>query len=107
MATSKTNIIANWVNTHPMQQFSTTKLANELGVSLPTLLSYIKANSHKFNKVKHGTYQVMATASVTEVSATTPENQIAPSIVINTSFLDTVEDSQDDDSVSAERPFEW
>lgn len=105
MTSSKTIAITNWVNTHPAQEFSTTKLAKELGVSLPTLLSYIKNNSHKFNKVKHGVYQVMAAATVTSINtATVNSNPIAQTVVIESSSYN---DDDNLETTTADRPFEW
>lgn len=104
MTSSKTIAITNWVNTHPAQEFSTTKLAKELGVSLPTLLSYIKNNSHRFNKVKHGVYQVMSAATLTYV---TP-NMIAQTVVIESSSLNNDDDNEQNlQTTTADRPFEW
>lgn len=105
MATAKTLAITNWVNTHPAQEFSTTKLAQELGVSLPTLLSYIKNNSHRFNKVKHGVYQVMAVATVATINA----SQMTPTVVIESSSVNNDDEDYNDDlqTTTADRPFEW
>jgi hypothetical protein len=63
MASAKQNAIRNWINEHVGETFSTVQLAKDLGISLPTLLSYIKNNEDRFSKVKHGAYRIEAVAT--------------------------------------------
>jgi len=56
---SKTPQIEQFINTHVNSTFSTKEMCELSGVSLPTLLNYIKANSERFELVSYGTYRIV------------------------------------------------
>lgn len=68
MAASKQNLIRDWADANVGETFSTVTLAKQLGISLPTLLTYLKAHSAQFAKASHGWYTVLST----EANATHP-----------------------------------
>lgn len=55
---SKTPQIEQFVNSHINSTFSTKEMCELAGVSLPTLLNYIKANPERFELVSYGTYRI-------------------------------------------------
>lgn len=91
MATAKQQAILDWINQHVDHTFSTVQLANDLHISLPTLLSFIKAHPHRFTRVKHGHYMVNAETTLTAFVEHTmdtverPSQAIVPVHVFNTS----------------------
>jgi len=56
---SKTPQIEQFINTHINNTFSTKEMCEQIGVSLPTLLNYIKANQNRFKLVSYGTYTIV------------------------------------------------
>lgn len=61
---AKRDSIEQYINTIIGATVTTKALTIATGCSLPTVLSYIKENSSRFEKVKRGTYTIRA-ASVT------------------------------------------
>lgn len=57
---SKQNDILNYVNTIVGATVSTTALCESCKCTLPTVLTFIKNNSSRFEKVKRGHYRVLA-----------------------------------------------
>lgn len=103
MATSKSQIIQNWVSNNVHTQFSTTKLAAELNVSLPTLLGFIKANPQFFKKIKHGTYEVIAYTAVTPAASANAQPMTQTVVISNSE----IEDDTNLQSNIVDRPFDW
>ena len=63
---SKTPVIEQFVNSNIGLTLSTKEMCERIGVSLPTLLNYIKANTERFELVSYGTYRIVtATNSAT------------------------------------------
>jgi hypothetical protein len=56
---SKTPQIEQFVNSNVNSTFSTKEMCDRIGVSLPTLLNYIKANTERFELVSYGTYRIV------------------------------------------------
>jgi len=56
---SKTPQIEQFINTHVNNTFSTKEMCEQIGVSLPTLLNYIRANQNRFQLVSYGTYTIV------------------------------------------------
>lgn len=55
---SKTPAIEAFVNANVGKTFSTKEMCEHIGCSLPTLLSYIKANAIKFTQTTYGSYLI-------------------------------------------------
>lgn len=55
---SKTPLINQFVNSNTNKIYSTKEMCKEIGVSLPTLLSYIKNNADRFELVQYGVYKI-------------------------------------------------
>lgn len=68
---SKQQSIEDYINTVIGATVTTSALATATKCSLPTVLSYIKNNSHRFEKVKRGTYTIKAAALASPVSSDT------------------------------------
>lgn len=66
--------ITEYIDTIIGATVTTKALTVATGCSLPTVLSYIKENSSRFEKVKRGTYTIRA-ASVTSITNTTNNTQ--------------------------------
>jgi hypothetical protein len=73
---SKQQVIEDYINTIIGGTVSTTALVQATNCSLPTVLSYIKNNPSRFEKVKRGTYLIKA-STVTSVSNTDTNDPIA------------------------------
>jgi len=56
---SKTPQIEAFVNTNTNSIFTTKEMCDRSGVSLPTLLSYIRSNSQRFELVSYGSYRIV------------------------------------------------
>jgi hypothetical protein len=56
---SKTPQIEQFVNSNLNNTFSTKEMCERIGVSLPTLLAYIKANAERFELVSYGSYRIV------------------------------------------------
>ena len=63
---SKTPIIQEFVNKNSGNIFSTKNMCKEIGVSLPTLLSYIKANPSMFTLTSYGVYKIESSIIASE-----------------------------------------
>lgn len=61
---SKTPIIQKFVSTNFNQTFSTKEMCAAIGVSLPTLLAFIKINPENFQSINYGVYRIVQTTSV-------------------------------------------
>lgn len=134
MAVSKQLVISNYIASNPGTTFNTVQLAQQLGVSLPTLLSYIKNHPADFAKVKHGWYsiaeqQIMGTftddgdyipapinpVELVTIIEDTPTSTAGPLVYIPNApipFPKTVETTTDETHVAdvqqtANRPFDW
>jgi excisionase family DNA binding protein len=66
---SKTPAIETFINTNTGKTFSTKEMCEQIGCSLPTLLSYIKSNSVKFTQTSYGSYLINS-----EITSTTTLN---------------------------------
>ena len=55
---SKTPLINEFINSNTNKIYSTKEMCKEIGVSLPTLLSYIKNNTDRFELVQYGVYNI-------------------------------------------------
>jgi predicted AAA+ superfamily ATPase len=60
---SKTPQIEQFVISNVNNTFSTKEMCDRIGVSLPTLLSYIKANPLRFELVSYGSYRIVMPAN--------------------------------------------
>jgi hypothetical protein len=63
---SKTPAIEAFVTSNVGKTFATKDMCEQIGCSLPTLLSYIKANPMKFTQTSYGSYLLN-----TDVTSTT------------------------------------
>jgi hypothetical protein len=57
---SKQKKIEEYINTIVGATISTTSLATSAGCTLPTVLTFIKNNPHRFTKVSRGRYTIVA-----------------------------------------------
>lgn len=64
---SKTPQIEQFINSNIGSSFTTKDMCVKAGVSLPTLLEYIKNNSYRFEGVKYGTYLIKPVSNSTSV----------------------------------------
>jgi hypothetical protein len=73
---SKHNQIMEFINNNVNTSFRTTQMAETVGCSLPTILSFIKNNPSRFNKTGHGIYTILpesqemsiSTSGISEIS---------------------------------------
>jgi excisionase family DNA binding protein len=66
---SKTPAIEAFVNANVGKTFTTKEMCEQIGCSLPTLLSYLKNNVMKFTMVSYGSYLINS-----DVTSTTTLN---------------------------------
>lgn len=57
---SKQVTIQNYIDANVNNVLTTTAICQACNCSLPTVLTFIKNNSFRFEKIKRGTYRVMA-----------------------------------------------
>jgi predicted AAA+ superfamily ATPase len=57
---SKTPLIQQFLSKNIGKTFSTKEMCQEIGVSLPTLINYIKSNSDQFVSAGYGVYTITA-----------------------------------------------
>ena len=57
---SKQHLIGQYVSQHEGETISTTELASNVGVTLPTVLTFIKNHPDQFEKVARGRYALRA-----------------------------------------------
>lgn len=71
---AKKDVIEQYINTIIGGTVTTKALCDATGCSLPTILTFIKNNASRFEKVKRGTYTIRAAAAtfVTNNTNTTP-----------------------------------
>jgi len=62
---SKTPLIQEFISMNNGNIFSTKEMCKEIGVSLPTLLAYIKNNSDNFSSVSYGVYKIEVNTQAT------------------------------------------
>lgn len=107
MASKKQQLIQTWIDSNIGTTFSTVQIAKDLGITLPTMLAFMKANSDRFVKVKHGWYQVCAAEvtsgdepafSVTDVVPSSPH--ITHMTLISSTASVISDDSDDTDCVN-------
>jgi len=55
---SKNPLITQFINSNTNKIYSTKEMCKEIGVSLPTLLSFIKKNADRFELVQYGVYKI-------------------------------------------------
>jgi len=55
---SKTPLIQEFISMNNGKTFSTKEMCKEIGVSLPTLLAYIKNNQDTFSSMSYGVYKI-------------------------------------------------
>ena len=55
---SKTPVIQEFINKNVNKVYSTKEMCAEIGVSLPTLLSFIKNNTNRFEQMQYGVYKI-------------------------------------------------
>lgn len=126
----KKDMIHNWMISHAGEDFSTTQLAKDLGVSLPTLLAYIKDNPNSVHKRGHGLYCVATTNAVVTTTAVAdlaahvdppiaaviggadlddaPGPQFIKTVLIQNNNETSIADEPINLATTAvERPFEW
>lgn len=96
MASAKQQLIANYMTENAGTTFNTVQLASQLGISLPTLLNYIKNNPTKFSKVKHGSYTIETEAPI--MGTFTENGDYIPAPVQTTVFVTVIEDDSTHDS---------
>jgi len=61
---SKTPVIQEFVTKNNDRIYSTKEMCAAIGISLPTLLAFIKNNSDKFTSVSYGVYKIVSVNSV-------------------------------------------
>lgn len=67
---SKTPAIESFVNANVGKTFTTKEMCEQIGCSLPTLLTYIKANAIKFTQTTYGSYLInSAVTSITTLDS--------------------------------------
>ncbi len=55
---SKTPVIQEFINKNVNKVYSTKEMCTEIGVSLPTLLAFIKNNTNRFEQMQYGVYKI-------------------------------------------------
>jgi predicted transcriptional regulator len=55
---SKAPLIQEFINKNVNKVYSTKEMCAEIGVSLPTLLSFIKNNTTRFEQMQYGVYKI-------------------------------------------------
>jgi predicted transcriptional regulator len=55
---SKAPLIQEFINKNVNKVYSTKEMCVEIGVSLPTLLSFIKNNTNRFEQMQYGVYKI-------------------------------------------------
>jgi predicted transcriptional regulator len=55
---SKTPVIQEFINKNVNKVYSTKEMCAEIGVSLPTLLAFIKNNTNRFEQMQYGVYKI-------------------------------------------------
>jgi hypothetical protein len=55
---SKAPVIQEFINKNVNKVYSTKEMCAEIGVSLPTLLSFIKNNTNRFEQMQYGVYKI-------------------------------------------------
>lgn len=74
---SKQQDIENYINTSVNTQISTKVIAQMCNCTLPTVLTFIKNNPHRFEKVSRGQYRILPLAAMHSViTNTTPAPQV-------------------------------
>lgn len=71
---SKQDQIKQFVETNVGREYRTIDIADQVGCSLPTILSFIKNNSTSFEKTGHGKYLIKAEAKTMTVSESSTDN---------------------------------
>lgn len=66
---SKQNDILNYINTIEGATVSTSALCKSCNCTLPTVLSFIKNNPSRFEKVARGQYRIMPTSASNVMTA--------------------------------------
>jgi len=61
---SKTPVIQEFVSNNNEKIYSTKEMCKAIGISLPTLLAFIKNNSEKFSSVSYGVYKIQSNTTV-------------------------------------------
>jgi len=62
---SKTPLIQEFISMNNGKIFSTKEMCKEIGVSLPTLLAYIKNNQDNFSSMSYGVYKIEVNTQAT------------------------------------------
>lgn len=76
---SKQDQIKQFIDNNVGNEYRTADLAEHVGCSLPTILSFIKNNAHRFEKTGHGKYFIKTeakTMTVSESSISDSEHEI-------------------------------
>ena len=55
---SKAPVIQEFINKNVNKVYSTKEMCAEIGVSLPTLLAFIKNNTNRFEQMQYGVYKI-------------------------------------------------
>ncbi len=55
---SKAPLIQEFINKNVNKVYSTKEMCAEIGVSLPTLLAFIKNNTNRFEQMQYGVYKI-------------------------------------------------
>ena len=55
---SKAPLIQEFINKNVNKVYSTKEMCAEIGVRLPTLLSFIKNNTNRFEQMQYGVYKI-------------------------------------------------
>lgn len=71
---SKQQVIEDYINTIVGGTVTTSALVQATKCSLPTVLSYIKNNPSRFEKVKRGTYMVRAAVTSNTIIPNTTQH---------------------------------
>ena len=85
---SKQQNIERYINTIVGGTVTTTSLCLSVGCTLPTVLTYIKNNPDRFEKVKRGTYTILAAKQQMQASSASSMTVETPLTVIDSNTFD-------------------
>lgn len=85
---SKQNQIEQYINTIVGGTITTASLCVAAGCTLPTVLSYIKNNPHRFEKVKRGTYTILAAKQEMQAGSTSSVAVETPLAIVDSNTFD-------------------
>lgn len=79
---SKQQLIAQYVDQHIGETITTTQLAEAVGCTLPTVLSFIKNNEQRFVKTGRGRYAIREAATVQQDEVVESNTELPASVTV-------------------------